>query len=64
MSSKEYIEGKAEKDARKETFEAPHGLVAELTTWSNKGMQKIADDNTTYKDAYRAEKERERGRNS
>jgi len=33
-------------------YNVPHGQVEKLVTWSNDGMQKIADENNAYKSGY------------
>lgn len=52
MADKQYYHNKGEQDAADGKYNPPHGLVDEFTTWDERGMQKIVDENTAYKEGY------------
>ena len=47
-TSKHHNAGQTDR-AEHNGYHAPHGVVADLTTWTSSGMQKIAADNTAYR---------------
>ena len=50
--SKKYYHNKGQEDAKKGKYETPHGILDDLTTWSESGMNKNIEDNTAYKKGY------------
>jgi hypothetical protein len=33
-------------------YDKPHGIIADLTTWTSEGMREIATDNIAYHEGY------------
>ncbi len=38
--------------AEGKSYDAPHGLVEDLLTWSREGCQRMAEDNSAYRDGW------------
>ncbi len=51
-NSKKDYHNKGQEDAKKGRYETPHGVLDDLTTWSESGMKKNNEDNTAYKKGY------------
>ena len=50
--SEKYYHNKGQEDARKGRYEEPHGIMDDLTTWSDHGMKKGIADNKAYREGY------------
>ena len=49
-----YYHDKAEQDrSTGKDYDKPHGVVADLTTWTNQGMQDLATDNIAYDEGWK-----------
>jgi len=59
--SKKHYHNKGQEDAKKGRYETPHGVMDDLTTWSESGMNKNIEDNTAYKKGYANTKGQEDG---
>ena len=46
---KEHYHDKGEQDRSKEDYKSPHGIIDDLTTWSDDGMKRIRENNQAYK---------------
>ena len=44
---------KGQEDESKDKYEPPHGILEDLATWSDHGMDKIAEDNGKYNEGWR-----------
>lgn len=51
MSKKrdEYYHDKGEQDRSKGEHNPPHGIIDDLTTWSDSGMKRNREDNEAYR---------------
>jgi len=47
-SKEEYYHDKGEQDRSKGDYKPPHGIVDDLTTWSDSGMKKNTEENEAY----------------
>jgi hypothetical protein len=50
--SKKYYHKKGQGDAKKRDYDEPHGIMDDLTTWSDSGMKKNIEDNKSYREGY------------
>ena len=48
--SKKYYHNKGQEDAKKGSYDEPHGIMDDLTTWSDSGMKKNIEDNKSYRE--------------
>jgi hypothetical protein len=52
-NNKEHYHNKGEQDkAEDKGYNPPHGIIDELTTWSDSGMEKNREENDSYKEGY------------
>ena len=58
----ENYHNKGEQDASRGEYKPPHGIIDDLTTWSDTGMKKIADENTSYNTGWRNTKDQKDGK--
>lgn len=47
------LHDKGQRDASKRKYEPPHGILDDLTTWSDAGMKRNCEENQAYKAGYR-----------
>jgi len=52
MGNKDYYHDEGEKDASEGEYNPPHGLLDDLTTWSDSGMKQMNEENEAYNKDY------------
>lgn len=50
--SKDYSHNKGQQDAARGKYHEPHGALDDLTTWSESGVERNAEDNEAYRKGY------------
>lgn len=55
MSNKDYYHDKGEQDRAKGSgnYNPPHGIIDDLTTWTDSGMEKNREENEAYKSGWK-----------
>jgi|SRR3989344_7657801 len=48
MSDTEYYHNKGQQDASDGDYDPPHGLIDELSTWSDSGIENLVSENEDY----------------
>lgn len=48
----EYYHNKGEQDAEDEDYDPPHGILDDLMTWSESGMETMREENEAYDRGY------------
>jgi hypothetical protein len=52
-NNKEHYHNKGEQDkAEDKGYNPPHGIIDELTTWSDSGMEKTIKENKAYREGW------------
>jgi len=59
---KEYYHDKGEQDSSKGKYDAPHGIIDDLTTWSGSGMKINQEDNEAYNTGWRNTDDQKKGK--
>lgn len=46
------LHNQGQEDAQDRNYDPPHGIVEDLITWDDRGMEKIREENEAYRSGY------------